>query len=76
MQESLIVGVDVSKLTLDICFKPSGFIMQITNDIAGFKQCHKQLRSLCRNLQVVVVMEHTGHYSFRFEKFLRAKNIG
>jgi len=76
MQQTLIVGVDVSKSTLDICFKPSGLPAQISNDITGFKQWHKQLKQLCSGGQaVMVVMEHTGHYSFRFEKFLRSRGI-
>lgn len=77
MQQTLIVGVDVSKSTLDICFKPSGVTLCISNDAIGFKQWHKQLKSVCPDRQpVMVVMEHTGHYSFRFEKFLRSQCIG
>jgi transposase len=77
MQQTLIVGVDVSKSTLDICFKPSGVTIQISNETGGFKQWYKQLNSLCSTQQaVLVVMEHTGHYSFRFEKFLLSKGIG
>lgn len=74
MQQTLIAGVDVSKSTLDICFRPSGVSIRISNEAAGFKQYYKQLKSL--NLEqhrVLVIMEHTGHYSFRFEKFLRSK---
>lgn len=76
MQQTLIVGVDVSKSTLDICFKPSGVTACISNDVIGFKQWYKELKPLCSTEQtVMVVMEHTGHYSFRFEKFLRSKDI-
>jgi transposase len=76
MQQTLIVGVDVSKSTLDFCFKPSGLTTQISNEITGFKQWYRQLKQLCSAGQaVMVIMEHTGHYSFRFEKFLRSRSI-
>jgi transposase len=77
MQQTLITGVDVSKSTLDICFKPSGRTQRISNDMAGFKQWYRQLKPLCSDEStVLVIMEHTGHYSFRFEKFLRSRGIG
>lgn len=76
MQEFLIVGVDVSKLTLDICFKPSGHQLQIINGQKGFKKLIKELKQECEpQTKILVIMEHTGHYSFRFEKFLRAKSM-
>lgn len=77
MQQTLIIGVDISKSTLDICTRPSGQAQRINNDVAGFKQWYRQVKCLCLNQQtILVVMEHTGHYSFRFEKFLRSKGIG
>jgi len=77
MLETLMVGVDVSKHTLDICFQPSGMTFQITNDLAGFKKClHSVKQNNKANWRVLVIMEHTGHYSFRFEKFLRSHEIG
>jgi transposase len=75
MQQTLIVGVDVSKSTLDICFKPCSTNLRIKNNVAGFRSLYTQLKKM--NAQtVLVVMEHTGHYSFRFEKFLSSKSIG
>jgi transposase len=77
MKESLVIGVDVSKATLDICFRPSGLSMQINNDQSGFTNWYRQSRQILGSVaNVMVVMEHTGSYSTRFEKFLRAKNIG
>ncbi len=76
MQANLLVGVDVSKRTLDICLKPAGTTFQITNDLAGFRKCLQELKGTSRSqLKMLVVMEHTGQYSFRFEKFLRSKAI-
>lgn len=77
MQQILIVGVDVSKSTLDICFKPAQTFMQINNTVAGFKQWLSELQKLNEQQDsVLVVMEHTGQYSYRFEKFLQVRQIG
>jgi len=77
MKESMIIGVDVSKSTLDICFKPSGLTMQIVNKPAGFKQWFARSKKILKaDLQILVVMEHTGQYSLMFESFLRSKSIG
>lgn len=76
MKEFLVIGVDVSKATLDICFKPSGLTMQIGNDLPGFKNWYRQSKKILSSVaNVMVVMEHTGRYSERFEKFLRNKGI-
>jgi len=76
MQQKLIVGVDVSKATLDCCFKPSGVILQVNNDVKGFKKWLLELKLLCKSPEaVLVIMEHTGQYSIRFERFLRSKAI-
>jgi transposase len=77
MLETLIVGVDVSKLTLDICFQPGGMTLQITNDLAGFKKFLHLIKQTGKaDDKVLVIMEHTGQYSFRLEKFLRSHEIG
>ena len=75
MKEFLVIGVDVSKATLDIHFKPSGTSMQISNDLPGFKKWYRESKLLISASKVMVVMEHTGSYSIRFEKFLKTKVI-
>ena len=76
MKLFLVIGVDVSKLTLDICFKPSGFQLKINNDTDGFKVFFQQLGKLLQpEMSVMVVMEHTGKYSIQFETFLRAESV-
>jgi transposase len=76
MQEFLIVGMDVSKSSLDISFKPSGVSMRINNNLAGFKEWFVELTSQCsKGNKVLVVMEHTGQYSYRLEKFLLSKQL-
>src|ERR1700730_17934247 len=76
MKEFLIVGVDVSKSTLDIYFKPAGSALRIDNNLHGFKLWHKEFKRLWDGAsKVLVVMEHTGQYSYRFETFLRSRFI-
>jgi transposase len=76
MKEFLVMGVDVSKITLDICYKPSDFTMQISNDQSGFKNWYREAKKVMSSVtNVMIVMEHTGSYSSRFEKFLRSKAI-
>jgi len=76
MQDFLIVGVDVSQDTLDIHFKPSGNSLRIENETAGFKRLLSALRKeSTSHPRLMVVMEHTGHYSHRLEKFLLANGI-
>lgn len=77
MKDFLIIGVDVSKSTLDIFIKPTGVALQICNDLSGFKDWMRQLKKQCpSDVNVLIVMEHTGQYSYRFENFLRSHGIG
>jgi transposase len=76
MQEILIIGVDVSKSVLDICVKPAGTHFQVCNERAGFKKLIQELKKeLRQDLKILVVMEHTGQYSYKLEKFLFSKSI-
>ena len=76
MKELLIIGVDVSKSTLDIYLKPLETSVQIGNNIAGFKEWLTLLNAQRpATMGVLVIMEHTGQYSCRFEKFLISKSI-
>jgi len=76
MKDFIIAGVDVSKLTLDIFLKPSGQRFTIANSQQGFDQWFKDFIVLLDDeIKVLVVMEHTGQYSRRFEVFLRAHGI-
>ena len=76
MQDYLIVGVDVSKASLDIFFKPVETFLRIENNISGFKVWQAELKKLdTKNAKLLVVMEHTGRYSKRFEDFMRSCKI-
>jgi transposase len=77
MKQFVIVGVDVSKSTLDIFFNPAGISMTIANTGTGYSQYLKQLKKLADpQAGILVIMEHTGQYSYRFESFLRSRGIG
>jgi transposase len=76
MKDFLIAGVDVSKATLDIYFKPMGTLLHIENKLSGFKHLYKTLTDLCsQEMKTLVILEHTGRYSDRFERFMRSKGI-
>lgn len=76
MKARTIIGVDVSKATLDSVLLPATEHRQVTNTQKGFNQWkewtqrYKQAES-----EVLVVMEHTGLYSHLFELFLQAEGI-
>ena len=76
MKSRLIVGVDVSKSMLDFFFKPCGLHLCLSNDLKGFKKWLTALKKELKNYdEVLIIMEHTGHYSFRFERFLIAHRL-
>ena len=76
MQDFLLIGVDVSKASLDICFKPMGTLLRIENNPVGYKQWITELHKFyVDNAKLLVVMEHTGRYSKRFETFMQSQKI-
>jgi transposase len=72
MKEISVVGVDVSKTTLDIFVKPFALSLTITNDRKGFNQWWTEMKQVMQpDTRIMVVMEHTGMYSTKFESFLK-----
>lgn len=76
MEQFVIVGVDVSKSTLDVFIRPAMLHVQISNEVAGFKILDRHLKQLTADKSVLVVMEHTGRYSHRLEKHLQKHGVG
>jgi transposase len=77
MKHLLLIGVDISKKTLDLFFKPLELYLKISNNNAGFKEFKQFLQKhLSAQMQVLVVMEHTGQYSLQWELFLQNLGIG
>lgn len=68
-----IIGADLSKKTIDLFFKSH---LQIENNQSGFNQMIGWLKQQnIHTSEVMIVMEHTGLYSFYFEGFLHQHHI-
>ena len=74
MEDFVIIGVDVSKATLDFFILPSGAGFCIANGQSGFQKLLSKLGHLDRS-RLRIVLEHTGRYSLEFEAFLQHHNI-
>jgi len=77
MTKSYIIGVDVSKEKLDVHCHSHYESLIISNDQKGFL---KLLKWISTNVSkdfssVMVVMEYTGIYTYRFERFLYDHSI-
>jgi transposase len=58
-KEQVVVGIDVSKATLDVAVLPSGEVLQFANDANGIEELGKKFKLAAADL---VVMEATGGY--------------
>ena len=73
---NVILGVDVSKLTLDICCAERGLHLKTDNRAKGFSVFKKWCKTNQIDLkETLVVMEHTGGYEYRFIQFCEALSI-
>lgn len=80
MEYKLIIGVDVSKQTLDMTALDGDSVKGrhkcITNNSVGYVSLLKWLSELGVELEdVLVCMEHTGYYIFGLCKFLQSNAI-
>jgi transposase len=77
MTKSYIIGVDASKEKLDIHCHSHYASMVISNDSAGFTKLLKWISKKVSEdfSSVMVVMEHTGIYTYRFERYLHLYGI-
>jgi len=73
---NVILGVDVSKLTLDICWAEGNLHIKIDNCSSGFCALKKWCKTHGIDLQkTLVVMEYTGGYEYRFIQFCESSSI-
>jgi transposase len=73
---NVILGVDISKLTLDISCAERGLHIRIDNCTKGFAEFNKWCKTNGVDLkETLVVMEYTGGYEYRFLQFCDAKSI-
>ena len=71
-----IIGADISKKSIDLFCHGLHEHLKIKNDVIGFKKMQLWLKMLELNAKgLVIVMEHTGYYSFHFENFLHQNEI-
>ncbi len=76
MKKTDIIGADLSKKTIDLHCVATKDHCVILNNLTGFKAMIKWLDKQSIQLSdVMIVMEHTGLYSYCFEDFLHGKNI-
>ncbi len=68
-----IIGIDVSKLTLDLHVLPHHLDFQTENDVKGFKKIFKWLEKECGVCvsKSLFAFECTGHYSFRLALWMQ-----
>ena len=76
MKVKHIIGTDLSKKTIDLVSHLHSHHLQIANCFSGFKQMLEWFEHLgIDSSQILIVMEHTGLYSFCFEDFLHQHHI-
>lgn len=73
---NVILGVDVSKKTLDICCAERRLPIRIDNNSEGFGK----LRKWCKDNEIdlketFIVLEYTGGYEYRFIQFCESHGI-
>lgn len=73
---NVILGVDVSKLTLDICCAERNLRIKIDNCAKGFTVLKKWCKTNKLDLKdTLVVMEYTGGYEYRFMQFCESSSV-
>ena len=74
--KEFFIGIDVSKLTLDVSVNGTKNHIRIQNSSEGFKQLQSWLKSLNVDLtDSWFVFEYTGGYEYRLVQFLQSKGI-
>lgn len=76
MKVQHVIGADLSKKTIDLFCYQLNTHLQIENASPGFTMLVKWMRDQKINgSNTMIVMEHTGLYSFLFENFLHQRHI-
>jgi transposase len=71
-----IIGADLSKESIDLVCHQLQTHLKIINSTIGFRQMLKWLKQQRINYSdIMIVMEHTGLYSYHLEKFLHQHQI-
>lgn len=76
MKVQYIIGADLSKRSIDLVYHLSKTHVKIKNSIDGFNDLIRWLQKLNIDIsETMIVMEHTGLYSYCFENFLHQQRI-
>jgi transposase len=75
MQNFIIIGTDVSKLTLDHGLHTAMAHHKTTNNEKGFEDWLRWALGFGSKEQLWIILEHTGYYSYQFEIFLHQHQI-
>ncbi len=76
MKVPYIIGADLSKKSIDVASHLSGKHLKVSNDPQGFKDLVRWLKQQTNDTSnVMIVMEHTGLYSYRLEQYLHEEQI-
>lgn len=70
------VGADLSKKTIDFVIHQLSAFLKVDNSISGFRDLIKWFSQHSIDAsEVMIVMEHTGLYSYQLEQFLHQNGI-
>ncbi len=71
------IGIDVSKLTLDVTIHSTQDHLKCKNNLAGFKKLIKWVKSNSKfkEEQTLFLFEHTGLYSYQLSVYFDSKKI-
>jgi transposase len=71
-----VIGCDLSKKSIDLACYATRNHLRIENSLTGYKHLINWLKQQrLKPTEVFLIMEHTGLYSYCFEKFLHAYRI-
>lgn len=76
MKFKVFIGIDVSKLCIDVYLRGDNVHSKFDNNEAGFRQMIKWIKRYvdCISDDVLFAFEHTGLYSFALSVFLHQEN--
>lgn len=70
-----VVGIDVSKKTLDAYCYQEQVHKEFVNDVGGFKSLLKWVLRVTKSSDVFYCFENTGYYSLKLALYLHSQNI-
>lgn len=73
---NVVLGVDVSKKTVDICWAEQKLFVHVDNDSLGFTRFKKWCKDNGIDLkETFIILEYTGGYEYRFIQFCESQSI-